>query len=73
MKTAALLLLFFGSIIWTCTKSGKSRQQSTPVIYEPDPLEKMEPDPFRRQLKRFGYDVTTGTYTDYPAYKGNGC
>ena len=76
MKTTALFLLLLSSIIWACTKAHPSKQSpAAKQVSEPDPLEKTEPDPLRLQFKRFGYDVQTGKYQDYPAYRSNtnGC
>lgn len=67
MKTIILFLLFSG-VTWACSQPGKS---TIIPATRPDPLEKIEPDPLRRQFKRFGFDVTTGKYLDYPGYQQN--
>lgn len=72
MKTVILSLLF-GSMIWACNQSDTSGKPPVVPTTQPGPLEKSEPDPLRRQFKRFGFDVKTGKYRDYHGYQKDGC
>lgn len=72
MKAIVLLLWISSFSIWSCTAPGTAKERTTGAAYTTKPVKKSQSssDPFRSQLRRFGYDAATGVYKQYRADQG---